>query len=179
MGSSTKDGDVVMVLSAVCELLDKYGHIYAESEDPLSAFPRVRQELISKDRVPMPTPAKYHVVDAGPLGGAGPGHGDAMASGKQDSEQDVTSELRDAADEAREAVARFGKDDPRAIEQRGRFESLMARVQHLAQEAAENDDFEEYERLSGFIHKYVDMQQELAEGRGPRGSSTSTTATEK
>lgn len=150
--------EVKLVLTATCELLDKWGRRY-EGEDeksPLYAFTKTRIQL-QKDGVTLPSPEAYQFVESAVFGGPG----GPLAEGSSPPLDEAV--LTRMMEEAQQVVREHGPLDVRAADARARSESELQKWQTAAEKSAERNDFAEYERLSAVIHRVTAALQALEE----------------
>lgn len=153
--------DVKKVLTALAELIDKWGRYY-EDRSPTSRlhlWVEARREL-QENKVPLPAnPRDYQYVSIN-YSPAESMHAGTPPSGGLAGGLDE-AEIARVAKEAERSAAEYGASSEQALVAKATLESLVTRWQSKAQEAADRDDFVEFERFSAVAFRFAELLKNL------------------
>jgi len=164
----TSDAEVAQFVTAMGELLDKWGRRYENEtagahphmNPELTLWVGARRELLA-DSVKLPTPEVYKHLGVNSPTGSTPGDLDERR-------------LARYAEELEAAIAQHGPQAEETAEALSGFESELALWQRAAQGAVERDDFVEFERLSEVTIRFAELGQNLeSSASASRSASTS------
>jgi hypothetical protein len=149
LAASTPADEVNDFITCVCELIDKWGHRYHGTGAPLNEFASVRYELQTFPQ--WPAPANYKFLDPAPpsRNPPGPSHLPSASPDSGLSEQTLSRCIREAVQAPAQSME--------AAETLSRAEAEIKKWQDAAFNAAEQDNFEEMERLSCVAQRYSSM----------------------
>lgn len=160
--SRTPREEVADFMSAVCELLDKWGRRFKEqdafrSKPELEEFNKARRDHIL-NCVPMPEPENYRFVEPYSVVDLSMSGGSPATAGELDE-----AVLNALVKEVQNLNARYGALDMRTADARARSESELRRWQDEAQRISESDDmdFAEFQRLSDVAHRNAAILENL------------------
>jgi len=152
-GHTTDSSEVEQTIGAVCELLDKWGRRYeGETAPGVQEWPNAMQQLIGLG-VAFPLSSDYRFLPRDYVPSEL-----AQGAGKPRVDQLDVAEVDRLIDEVHQMASEFGPQDERTGDARVRAESVVSRWQRAAQEAAEKEDFDEFDRVSQVLFR---VQEEL------------------